>query len=143
MTEIVKVNTGSPFETKESFSRIVAIGDWVLTSLTSGRNYATREMSDDVSEQTHQAFSNVRGALESVGASLADVVRSRVFVPNIDDVPAVMEVVGEYYRGIDPVSTVTCSPLAGDFKVEIEITAFRGASSLPSRRIAVDLAALS
>jgi enamine deaminase RidA (YjgF/YER057c/UK114 family) len=141
MSEIVKVSTGSPFEVKESFSRAVVIGDWVLTSLTSGRNYATREMSDDPAEQTRQAFANARGALESVGASLADVVRSRVFVPNIDDVPAVMEVVGEQYRGIDPVSTVTCSPLAGDFKVEIEITAFRGASASPQRRIAVDLSA--
>ncbi|WP_194396271.1 RidA family protein [Microbacterium atlanticum] len=143
MPEITKVSTGSPFEQRESFSRLVVVGDWIFSSLTSGRNYTTREMPDDAATQAVQAFANVRKSLESVGSSLADVVRSRVFVPDINDVPAVMAVVGEHYRGIDPVSTVTCSPLAGEFKVEIEVTAFRGASALPLKRLEVDISAMS
>lgn len=143
MTEITKVSTGSPFEERESFSRLVVVGDWIFSSLTSGRNYKTREMATDAAGQARQAFANLRGALESVGASLEDVVRSRIFVPNIDDIPAVMAVVGEHYRGIDPASTTTCSPLGGpDFLVEIEATAFRGAGAAKQSRIAVDLSTI-
>lgn len=135
MAQIVKVKSGSPFEERESYSRIVAVDDWIFVSNTAGRNYRTREMSTDAVGQIRQALENVRGALESVGSSLADVVRSRVTIPNPEDAPDVMLVVGEYFRGVDPASTVLCSPLGHiDYKAEIEITAYRGAGQGAERR---------
>lgn len=136
MTTISKVKTGSKYEDMGSYSRVVAVGDWIFVSNTAGRNPQTKEISDDLAEQTHQVFANIEAALAAVDASLADVVCSRVFIQNPQDVPAVMTIVGEKFRGIDPASTVTCPPLGSTvYKVELELTAFRGASRADVKKI--------
>lgn len=140
MPKVTKVKSGSIYEEKESYSRVVAVDNWVFVSNTAGRNYKTREMSTDPVEQAKQCFKNIEGALASVGASLADVVRSRVVIPNAADAPAVMAFVGEKFRNIDPCSTVTCPPLGGpDFKVEIEVTAYKGAGAAGAEYINISL----
>ncbi|MFD5862801.1 RidA family protein [Streptomyces chartreusis] len=140
MPEVIKVKSGSPYEDRESYSRVVRIGDWVLVSNCAGRNYATREMSTDPVEQTRQAFRNIEGALKSVGAQLNDIVRSRVTIPNVDDASDVMAEVGTILRGVDPASTVLCSPLGGsEYKVEIEVTAFIGAGDADQERKVITL----
>lgn len=139
--KVTKVKSGSIFEEKESYSRVVAVDNWVFVSNTAGRNYKTREMSSDPVEQARQAFRNIEGALSSVGATLADVVRSRVVIPNPADAPAVMAFVGEKFRGIDPCSTVTCPPLGGpDYKVEIEVTAYKGVGATKAEYVKISLA---
>lgn len=138
--EIVKVKSGSILEDREGYSRIVAVGDWIFVSLTAGRDYKTRAMPDTAVGQAEQAMKNVEGALASVGASLADVVRRRIFIPNQADVPEVMAYMGDKFRGIDPASSVSCGPLGGpEYLFEIEITAFRGASQLPEKRVSISL----
>lgn len=138
--KVTKVKSGSVFEDKESYSRVVAVGDWIFVSNTAGRNYATREISKDPVEQAKRCFHNIEGALAAVGASLADVVNSRVVIPNPADAPAVMAYVGEKFRGIDPARTVTCPPLGGpDYLVEIEVTAFRGAGAAEVETLTVSL----
>ncbi|UFH50378.1 RidA family protein [Pseudomonas sp. KNUC1026] len=130
MTNIVKVKTGSKYEEMGSYSRLVAVDNWIHVSNTAGRHPVTKEISSDLVEQTHQVFANIEAALAAVQASLADVVCSRVFIQNPADVPTVMGVVGEKFRGIDPASTVTCPPLGSTvYLVELEVTAYRGASS--------------
>lgn len=137
---IVKVKTGNPFEDKESFSRVVVIDNWIMTSNTAGRNLRTKAMPDTAAGQAVEAFDNVEAALRSVGSSLAEVVRSRVTIPDPKDVEAVMQVVGERFQGIDPVSTVTCTPLALDYlKMELEVTAYRGAADDTVERLVVSL----
>jgi enamine deaminase RidA (YjgF/YER057c/UK114 family) len=137
---VTKVKSGSIYEETDSYSRVVAAGDWVFVSNTAGRNYKTREMSPDPVEQAKQVLANIEGALASVGASLADVVRSRIFIPYPEDAKAVMAYVGEKFRGIDPASTVTCSPLGSpDFKVEIEVTAYRGVGQAEQKRQTMSL----
>jgi len=136
MTTISKVKTGSKYEEMGSYSRVVAVGDWIFVSNTAGRNPDTKEISEDLAEQTHQVFANIESALAAVDASLADVVCSRVFIQNPQDVPAVMTIVGEKFRGTDPASTVTCPPLGSTvYKVELELTAFRGASRADVKKI--------
>ncbi|SCB27375.1 RidA family protein [Rhizobium hainanense] len=140
MTEIVKVKSGSILEDKEGYSPIVAVGDWIFMSLTAGRDYKTRAMPDTAVEQARQAMKNVEGALEAVGASLADVVRRRIFIPRQEDVPDVMAYMGEKFRGIDPASCVSCGPLGGpEYLFEIEITAYRGAGVQPVKQISISL----
>ncbi|MBM1172396.1 RidA family protein [Microvirga arabica] len=135
-----KVKSGSIYEETDSYSRVVAAGDWVFVSNTAGRDCKTREMSTDPVEQAKQVFANIEGALASVGASLADVVRSRVSIPYPEDARAVMVYVGEKFRGIDPASSVTCSPLGSpDFKVEIEVTAYRGVGQAQQKRQTISL----
>ncbi len=138
--EIIKVKSGSILEDQESYSRVLVLGDWIFMSLTAGRDYKTRNMPDTAVAQAEQAFRNVEGALASVGSSLADVVRSRLFIPRQQDVKEVMAFIGEKYRGIDPTSCVTCAPLGGpEYLFEIEITAYRGASELPQTRLTIAL----
>ncbi|MNO73336.1 Enamine/imine deaminase [compost metagenome] len=129
MTQIIKLKTGSKFEDMASYSRLVAVDNWIHVSNTAGRNPQTQVIPEDVIEQTHQVFANIETALVAVDASLADVICSRVFIQDPADVPRVMEVIGEKFRGIDPATTVTCPPLGSTvYKVELEVTAYRGAS---------------
>ncbi|WP_442114039.1 RidA family protein [Pseudomonas sp. NUPR-001] len=129
MTEIIKVKTGSKYEEMGSYSRLVAVDNWIYVSNTAGRHPETKLISDDVVEQTHQVFANIEAALKAVDSSLADVICSRVFIQNPEDVASVMTLIGEKFRGIDPASTVTCPPLGSTvYKVEVEVTAYRNAS---------------
>jgi enamine deaminase RidA (YjgF/YER057c/UK114 family) len=129
MTKIVKVKTGSKFEEIASYSRLVAVDNWIHVSNTAGRNPETQQIPEDVIEQTEQVFKNIERALQAVDASLADVVMSRVFIQNPADTAAVMEFIGTKFRGINPATTVNCPPLGSDiYKVELEVTAYRGAS---------------
>ena len=138
--KITKVKSGSVYEDKLSYSRVVALGDWILVSNTAGRNYATREIADNAPEQARRALHNIAGALAAVGSNLRDVVRSRVAIPDPAAVPAVGEVLGEAFRGIDPVITLTCTPLASpDYLFEIEVTAYRGAGDAPTDRLTIAL----
>lgn len=129
MTQIIKLKTGSKFEDNASYSRLVAVDNWIHVSNTAGRNPQTHVIPEDVIEQLHQVFANIETALAAVDATLADVICSRVFIQEPSDVPRVMEAIGEKFRGIDPSTTVTCPPLGSTvYKVELEVTAYRGAS---------------
>ena len=129
MTKIVKLKSGAVLEDKSSYSRLVAVGDWIFVSNTAGRNPDTKLIPEDVAAQTHQVFANIARALAAVGSGLGDVIAARVFIQDPADTPAVMDIFAEVFRGVDPALTVTCPPLGSTvYKVEIEVTAFRGAS---------------
>ncbi|GHG94792.1 RidA family protein [Pseudodonghicola xiamenensis] len=135
MTKIIKLKTGSKFEDHASYSRLVAVDNWIFVSNTAGRNPETKEIPEDVTEQTLQVFANIESALGAVGSSLADVVASRIFIQDPTDTETVMTTVGQKFRGIDPTATVTCPPLGSTiYKVEIEVTAFRGAADADVER---------
>ncbi|TPE54435.1 RidA family protein [Maribrevibacterium harenarium] len=139
MAKITKVKTGSQFEEIASYSRVVAVDNWIFVSNTAGRNPVTKTIPEDVLEQTEQVFENIETALQAVGASLKDVVMSRVFIQNPEDTPSVMEFIGKKFRGVDPTTTVTCPPLGSTvYKVELEVTAYRGASEAKVEHIKLD-----
>lgn len=131
------MKSGSKFETLASYSRAVAIGDWIFVSNTAGIDYETRTLPDTAAEQLRLAIATVARALASVDSSLSDVVRIQVFVPDASDQDETIEVLGELFRGIDPALTMTRSPLAGEYKAEVEVTAHRGAGA--ARRTQIDL----
>ncbi|MDU9031222.1 Rid family hydrolase [Pseudomonas mediterranea] len=139
MTDIVKLKTGSKYEELGSYSRLVAVDNWIYVSNTAGRNPQTKEIAEDLTEQTHQVFANIEAALATVDATLADVVCSRVYIQDPKDVATVMTLVGQKFRGIDPASTVTCPPLGSTvYKVELEVTAYRGAGRAEVQMINLD-----
>ena len=138
MTKIIKVKTGTKFEGIASYSRIVAINNWIYVSNTAGRNPDTKEIPEDLIEQTQQVFTNIESALEAVGSSLKDVVMSRVFIQDPADTHLVMEFIGTKFRGINPATTVTSPPLGSNtYKVELEVTAYRGASAADLEEITI------
>ena len=129
MVEIVKVKTGSMYEEKDSYSRIVMVDNQIFVANTAGIDYKTREISADPGMQARKALQNIEGALKAVEASLADIVRVVTHVPDRANAPAVAAVLGEVFKGIDPALTFANTPLArDDLKVEFEVTAIRGAS---------------
>lgn len=138
--DITKLKSGSILEHHEGYSRIVVLDNWIFTSLTSGRNFTTRVMPETTIEQAKNAMKNVQASLEAVGSSLADVVRRRIFITRQEDVPEVMAFMGEIFRGINPASCVSCGPLGGpEYLFEIELTAYRGAGSLPVKNLSIAL----
>jgi hypothetical protein len=72
----VLISSGSTFESEIGYSRAVAQGDWVFVSGTTGFDYATMTISEDIETQTDQCLRNIAAALEQAGASLNDVVKS-------------------------------------------------------------------
>src|ERR1700751_904207 len=82
------ISSGSQFEREVGYSRVVVDGDWAFVSGTTGFDYATMTISDDVAEQARQALENIAGALREAGFSLADVVRSSYILPRAEDFPA-------------------------------------------------------
>jgi len=124
-----RVKTGVKFEEIASYSRALADGDMIYVSGTVGFDYATGALAPDAVGQADQALKNIAATLGKLGATLADVVRVRVYIPDRNDLMPVCEVVGRHFRGIDPANTTVCSPLAApEWKVEIEVTARRGSA---------------
>lgn len=140
MTKVLKIKTGSKFEEHGSYSRLVAVDNWIFVSNTAGRNPETKLIPEDVRAQTEQVFANIGAALAAAGSGLEDVVASRVFIQDPADTATVMTIVGEKFRGVDPASTVTCPPLGSSvYKVEIEVTAYRGAGAAEIERKQISL----
>lgn len=78
----------------------------------------------DIKEQTHQVFQNLKGVLKAAGASLETVVKTTVFLKNMDDFQAMNEVYGEYFSTHKPArSCVEVARLPKDVLVEIEVIA--------------------
>ena len=138
MKEVIKVKTGSKFEELGSYSRLIAVGDLIFVSNTAGRNPVTKEMPEDPAEQTLQVLANIENALAAVDASLGDIVAARVFVPFAQDIDIVMATYAEKMRGINPTLTLTSPSLGSEiYKVEIEVTAYRGVSQAQVNEITI------
>jgi enamine deaminase RidA (YjgF/YER057c/UK114 family) len=131
MTLIQHVKSGGKFEEIYRYSRLIRIGDWIMSSGTAGRNYATREISSDVTGQVHQAIANLTRALEPLDASVKDIVHIRVFISSQDHLNEALEALATYFEGFDPVHAIHCGPLPGgeEVKIELEITCFKPTSS--------------
>ena len=120
------ISSESPFEHRGGYSRAVAVDGWVFVSATSGYDYASMTISDDVVEQTQQTLRNIDAALTQAGASLKDIVRVQVFVADADHWPRISEVFAAAFREIRPALTATvCGMIVPRIKLEIEALARR------------------
>ncbi|OBQ56414.1 endoribonuclease L-PSP [Tamlana sp. s12] len=121
------ISSNSDFENKIGYSRAVVQNGWVFVSGTTGYNYETMRISDDVVEQTEQCFVNIIKALEEAGASLKDTVRVTYILPEAEDFKACWPVLNKYFGVIKPAATMISAGLADDkMKIEIQITALKG-----------------
>lgn len=121
------VTTGTRWEEVAGYCRAVRVGDRVLVSGTTARHGARIVGGDSAASQTHFVLDKIAGALRTLGASLDDVVRTRVYVPDLDDVEAVARAHGERLGDVRPANTLIVARLAGnDERVEIEAEAWLG-----------------
>jgi enamine deaminase RidA (YjgF/YER057c/UK114 family) len=120
------ISSGSPFEHQVGYSRAVVDGPWVFVSGTTGFNYTTMSISDNVVEQTEQCFQNIAAALAEAGASLADVVRARYILTRVNDFEPIWPVLQKHLGAVRPAVTVIIAGLVDPrMLVEIEVTARR------------------
>jgi enamine deaminase RidA (YjgF/YER057c/UK114 family) len=121
------LSTGSPFERQGGYSRAVVDGDFCFVAGTTGYDYATMKMPDDVAEQARNAFRTIDNILGEAGFAFADIVRATYYILDRSDADAVLAVCGEYLHDIRPAGTilVVAGLLRAEMKVEIEVTAKR------------------
>jgi len=120
------VNSGSKFEELAGYSRAVIDGEWVFVSGTAGYNFEDGSISDDAAEQTRQSLRTIAQALEKAGATLADIVRVRVFVADRADIMDVSRVLGQTFSDPRPTNTtIVCGFAEEAMKVELEVTALK------------------
>jgi enamine deaminase RidA (YjgF/YER057c/UK114 family) len=120
------ISSGSTFEAQIGYSRAVVDGEWVFVSGTTGFDYSTMTIADDIATQTEQCLRNIVHALEQAGASLADVVRVTYVVPNAEEFPQTWPTLRKYFGEIRPAAMMISAGLADPrMKIEIEVTAKR------------------
>jgi enamine deaminase RidA (YjgF/YER057c/UK114 family) len=124
MADRQRVSSGSPFEPTIGFSRAVRVGDRVVVSGT-GPVVPGGSCPEDAAGQARRCFEIIQSALEEVGASLDEVVRTRMYITAAEHAEAVGEVHGELMGAVRPAATmvVVAELLDPAWKVEIEAEA--------------------
>lgn len=118
------ISSGSPFEARIGYSRAVVDGDFVFVSGTTGFDYKTMTIAEDVVAQCAQTLKNIGAALEQAGAGFADVVRVTYILPNGADFEPCWPVLQKTFGAIRPASTAIVAGLIDPrMKIEIEVTA--------------------
>ncbi len=121
------ISTGSPFEAEFAYSRAVAQGDWCFVAGTTGYDYAAMTMPDAPGDQAANALATIDRALAEAGFTLADVVRTVIYLADPADHAAIGPALRAAFGEMRPAnSTVVARLVRPEMKVEIEVTAFRG-----------------
>ena len=116
--------SGTTWERVAGFARAVRQGRRVFVSGTTATMGDRVIGGSDPAAQAHFVIDKIEGALQSLGATLADVVRTRVYVRNIADWEAVARVHGARFGAIQPANTLVAATLVGDeYLVEMEADA--------------------
>lgn len=119
-----RISSGSPFEEPIGFSRAIRVGGRVLVSGTAPV-WADGSCDPDPQRQAARCLEIITAALESAGASTADVIRTRIYLVDAADWEAVGRAHGAVFRDVRPASTmvVVAALLDSRWKVEIEVEA--------------------
>ena len=120
------ITSGSTYEAQIGYSRAVVAGDWVFVSGTTGFDYATMTISEDVVVQAEQCLHNIATALAQASCTLDDVVRVNYVLPDGRDFEACWPVLRRHFGKAKPAAMViTAGLLDPRMKIEIEVTALK------------------
>jgi enamine deaminase RidA (YjgF/YER057c/UK114 family) len=120
------ISSGSTFEAEIGYSRAVVAGPWVFVSGTTGFDYSTMTIAEDVVAQAEQCMMNIAAALAEAGASVADVVRVHYLLSSATDFERCWPVLRRWFGNVRPAATMISAGLADPrMKIEIEVTALK------------------
>jgi len=120
------ISSGSPFEDQIGYARAVVDDDWVFVAGTTGYDYDTMSMPEDVAVQAENTLNTIAAALAEAGASLDDVVRVRYILPDAADFEPCWPVLRKAFGRARPAATMIVAGLmTPEMKIEIEVTAKR------------------
>lgn len=124
------LSSGSPMEKAYGYSRAVVQGPWVFMAGTTGYDYATMQIPDDVAQQTRNCWKTIEHFLKEAGSSLNDLVRVTYYATDEAHSEAILEICGEVLRDIRPATTflVVKSLFLPEMKIEIEVTALKASA---------------
>jgi enamine deaminase RidA (YjgF/YER057c/UK114 family) len=118
------ISTGSPFEEDMAYSRAVVDGDWVFVSGTTGFDYTTMTIADNVVDQAEQCFRNIEAVLVQAGSQLSDIVRVNYILPVASEFPTCFPVMRRFLGDVRPAATMISAGLVDPrMRIEIEVTA--------------------
>ncbi len=120
------ISSGSSFEAEIGFSRAVVHGDWIFVSGTTGYDYSTMTISDNIEDQTEQCLANIGSALAQAGATLNDVVRVRYILPDASQFSKCWPALKHAFGATRPAATMISAGLIDPaILIEIEVTAIK------------------
>jgi enamine deaminase RidA (YjgF/YER057c/UK114 family) len=129
------ISSGSSFEKSIGYSRAVVDGDWVFVSGTTGFDYTTMTIREDVVSQCEQALKNIEAALKQAGCGFRDVVRVHYLMTNAAEFEACWPVMGHAFGEVRPACTAMVVGLVDPrMKIEIEVTALKGKKPAPQKK---------
>ena len=106
------------------YSQAIRVGDMIFTSGMIPVIPATGEIVEGIENQARQALTNVKSLLESQGRSMSDIIKTTVFIKNMDDFAKVNEVYATFFKGDFPArSCVEVARLPKDVLIEVEAIA--------------------
>ena len=118
------ISSGTPFEAQIGYSRAVVEDGWIFVAGTTGYNYATMTMPEDVVSQCQNTLKTIEKALKEAGASFDDVTRVRYILPNPADFEPCWPVLSDAFGAARPAATMMVAGLMNpEMKIEIEVTA--------------------
>ena len=109
------------------YSQAIEVNGMVFASGQIPVNPANGEIPEGIEAQAEQVLTNVKNLLAAAGASMEQVVKTTVFIQNMDDFGKVNEIYATYFTGAFPArSCVEVARLPKDLLIEVEVTAIKG-----------------